>query len=82
MGILAWIVIGGLSGWLASIIVRRKGMGCILDIVAGIIGALIGGLIFSYFGSKGITGFNIWSFFVAFVGAVIILGIISLFRKR
>lgn len=82
MGILAWIVLGGLAGWLASIITKNNAnMGLLLNIVVGIVGALIGGFVVSFFGGTGITGFNLWSIFVAFLGAVILLAIINLFRR-
>lgn len=74
MNILGWIVLGGAAGWLASLIAGVGArMGCLLNIAAGIVGALVGGLLFNWAGSKGITGFNWWSFFVAFVGAVVLL---------
>jgi len=83
MGIIAWIVLGALAGWLASIITKNNAsMGLIKNIVVGILGAMIGGFVFSFFGGTGITGFNLWSVFVAFVGAAILLIIINLFTKR
>jgi len=83
MGIIAWIVLGALAGWLASIITKNNAsMGLIKNIVVGILGAMIGGFVFSFFGGTGITGFNLWSVFVAFVGAAILLIIINLFTRR
>jgi uncharacterized membrane protein YeaQ/YmgE (transglycosylase-associated protein family) len=76
MGILAWIVLGLIAGVLASAVMRGGGFGIIGDIIVGVIGALIGGFIFSLFGSTGVTGFNIWSLFVAFVGACILIAIL------
>ncbi|MGV8906374.1 MAG: GlsB/YeaQ/YmgE family stress response membrane protein [Acetobacterium sp.] len=82
MGILAWIILGGLAGWLASIITKNNAnMGLLKNIVVGILGAMIGGFVVSFFGGSGITGFNLWSIFVAFVGAVILLSIINLVTK-
>lgn len=78
MGILAWIIIGGLAGWLASVMVEGGGMGVLGDIIVGIVGAFLGGLVFSALGNTGVTGFNLWSFFVALVGAVVLLGIVRL----
>src|SRR3982751_656226 len=80
MGWLAWIIVGAIAGWLASIVMRTNAQqGLLLDIVVGIIGALIGGVLFNALGVSGVTGFNVWSLFVAFVGAVILLGLLRLF---
>ena len=73
MSILAWIVLGLISGFVASKIVNRQGAGCLLDIVLGIVGAFVGGIIFTGIGGQGVTGFNLWSMFVAIVGAVVVL---------
>jgi uncharacterized membrane protein YeaQ/YmgE (transglycosylase-associated protein family) len=72
MGLLAWIVVGLIAGWLASQVVASR-YGMIGDTVIGMVGALLGGFLFEQFGSTGTTGFNIWSVFVAFVGAVVLL---------
>ena len=83
MGILSWIVLGGIAGWLASIITKRNDqMGCITNIIAGIIGAAVGGWVFSLFGGQGVTGFNLPSLLVAFVGAVIVLAVLNLIMGR
>lgn len=83
MGILSWIVLGGIAGWLASIITKRNNrMGCISNIVAGVIGAAVGGWVFSLFGGAGVTGFNLPSLLVAFVGAVILLAVFNLIFGR
>lgn len=72
--IITWIVVGGLAGWVASMIVgTNKGQGMLGNIVVGIVGALVGGLLFGLLGGSGFTGFNIWSFLVALVGAVVVL---------
>jgi uncharacterized membrane protein YeaQ/YmgE (transglycosylase-associated protein family) len=83
MGIVSWIVLGGIAGWLASLITKRNDqMGCITNIIAGIVGAAVGGWVFSLFGGQGVTGFNLPSLLVAFVGAVIVLGVVNfIFRK-
>jgi uncharacterized membrane protein YeaQ/YmgE (transglycosylase-associated protein family) len=73
MSILGWIVLGLISGFVASKIVNRQGAGCLLDIVLGIVGAFVGGIIFTGIGGQGVTGFNLWSMFVAIVGAVVVL---------
>jgi uncharacterized membrane protein YeaQ/YmgE (transglycosylase-associated protein family) len=83
MGIISWIVLGGIAGWLASIITKRNDqMGCITNIIAGIVGAAVGGWVFSLFGGQGVTGFNLPSLGIAFVGAVIVLAIVNLIFGR
>lgn len=86
LNIIVWIIVGGIAGWLASLVVRGAGLGILGDIVVGIVGALIGGFIMSaFFGASGFSGFNIWSLIVAFIGAVILLLIVKLFtggRRR
>lgn len=80
---LAWIILGGLAGWVASIITKdNKRMGLLLNIIVGILGALAGNFLLPLFGVKGLTGFNIYSFLVALGGAVVILLILKLFRGR
>jgi uncharacterized membrane protein YeaQ/YmgE (transglycosylase-associated protein family) len=85
MGWISWIILGGIAGWLASIIMKRNDqMGCISNIVAGIVGAVVGGWVFSLFGGPTVTGLNLTSLLVAVVGAVIVLAIYNLLfgRKR
>ncbi len=82
MSIIGWIVLGGLAGWLASIITGRNDrMGCIANIIVGIIGAFIGGWLVSLIGGTGVTGFNLASFVVAVVGAVVLLVIVGFIRR-
>lgn len=82
MSFLAWLVVGLVAGFLASKVVNRTGSGIIMDIVLGVVGAFVGGFIFNYFGHSAPTGINIYSIFVAFVGAVIVLVIWhALFRR-
>jgi uncharacterized membrane protein YeaQ/YmgE (transglycosylase-associated protein family) len=73
MSILGWIVLGLIAGFIASWIVNKRGMGCLLNVVFGIIGAFVGGFMFSRMGGAGVTGFNLWSMFVAIIGAVVVL---------
>jgi uncharacterized membrane protein YeaQ/YmgE (transglycosylase-associated protein family) len=73
MSIIGWIVLGLIAGWIGSHIVDNGGKGPILDMVLGIIGALVGGAIFSALGAVPVTGFNLWSLFVAVVGSVVVL---------
>lgn len=73
MSIVSWIILGLVAGFIASKIVDRSGQGLWLDIALGIIGALVGGFLFSNFFGAGITGLDLWSMIVAIVGAVIVL---------
>jgi len=73
MSILAWIVLGGIAGWIGSLIVNKSGEGLLRDILLGIVGAFIGGWAFTAAGFTGVTGLNLWSLLVAVVGAVIFL---------
>ena len=83
LGILGWIVLGGLAGWLASLITgRSRRQGCLMDIVVGIVGALIGGFLFNAVAGVGVTGFNAWSLLVAVIGAVILIWVVGLIRGR
>lgn len=82
MGIIGWIILGGLAGWIASMIQKTDGqMGILANIVVGVVGAFIGGFVFSLFGGEGVTGFNIYSFLVALVGAVILLWLVKMARR-
>jgi uncharacterized membrane protein YeaQ/YmgE (transglycosylase-associated protein family) len=83
MSILAWIILGLIAGFIGSKIVNKSGEGIILDIVLGVVGAFLGGFLFSLFGAQGVTGLNLWSLFVAVIGAVVILLLYhALFRRR
>jgi uncharacterized membrane protein YeaQ/YmgE (transglycosylase-associated protein family) len=73
MGIISWIILGLIAGFIGSKIVDQQGQGFWLNIALGILGALVGGFLFSLFGSTGVTGLNIWSIIVAIVGAVVVL---------
>ncbi len=82
MGWLAWIIIGAIAGWLASIVMgTNRSQGLLMDVIVGIIGAFIGGFLFNLIGAPGATGFNVWSLFVAFIGAVVLLAILRLFSR-
>jgi uncharacterized membrane protein YeaQ/YmgE (transglycosylase-associated protein family) len=83
MGFFTWLIVGAIAGWLAGKVMgTNRQQGLLLDIVVGIAGALIGGFLFNQFGAEGTTGFNIWSTFVAFTGAVVLLGVIRLVSGR
>jgi uncharacterized membrane protein YeaQ/YmgE (transglycosylase-associated protein family) len=83
MSFIAWIVLGLVAGFIASKLVNKSGDGMILDILLGIVGAVVGGWLFNAFGMTGVTGINIYSLLVAVVGAVVFLVIYhALFRRR
>jgi uncharacterized membrane protein YeaQ/YmgE (transglycosylase-associated protein family) len=82
MSVIGWLVLGLISGFIASKIVNKSGEGLILDIVLGIVGAFVGGFLFTYLGAAGISGFNLYSMFVAVIGAVVILVLYHLVRGR
>lgn len=73
MSILAWIVLGLIAGFIGSKIVNRSGEGVILDIVLGVIGAVVGGFLFNQFGAAGVSGLNLYSLVVAVIGAIVVL---------
>jgi uncharacterized membrane protein YeaQ/YmgE (transglycosylase-associated protein family) len=73
MSIIGWIFLGLIAGFIASKIVNKQGEGFFLDIVLGIVGAIVGGWLFSLFGAVGVTGFNLYSMFVAVLGAIVVL---------
>jgi uncharacterized membrane protein YeaQ/YmgE (transglycosylase-associated protein family) len=83
MGIIAWLVVGLVAGWIGSMIVNRSGEGPLMDIVLGIVGAFVGGFVFSLLGQGGVSGINIYSIFVAVIGSVVVLVLYhALFRRR
>ena len=83
LGFIGWIVLGGLAGWVASMIMgNNASQGLIGNIVVGIVGGLLGGFIFGLFGGAGVTGFNLWSFLVALVGASVLLFLWRLITGR
>ena len=73
MSILAWIVLGLIAGFIASKIVNRTGSGLVMDLLLGVVGAFVGGYLFTRFGAAGVTGLNLYSILVATVGAAIVL---------
>lgn len=81
MEILSWVILGGLAGWIASMFAKtNESMGIFANIIVGILGALLGGYLFGLFGGDGVTGFNIYSLFVAIIGSFVLLTIIKMFR--
>ena len=82
MGIIAWVILGAISGWIASIIMKKnESMGAMANIVTGIIGAFIGGMVFNFVGAEKVTGLNVYSVLVSVVGACILLWIINKIKK-
>jgi uncharacterized membrane protein YeaQ/YmgE (transglycosylase-associated protein family) len=82
-GVIAWILVGLIGGYLASRMVNKSGEGLVRDIILGIIGGIVGGVIFRVLGGHGVTGFNLWSILVAFIGGVVVLLIYyGMFRQR
>jgi len=73
MSIIGWLVLGLIAGFIASKLYVGTGQGAVLDIVLGIVGAVVGGFLFSFIGAAPVTGFNLYSMFVAIVGAVVVL---------
>ena len=83
MSFVAWIILGLISGFIASKLVNKTGEGLVLDIVLGVVGAFVGGWLFSTFGMAGVTGLNIYSMVVAAIGALVVLVVYhALVRRR
>ncbi len=81
MGYIAWLVLGALAGWIASMLMGKDSeMGAFANITVGIVGAFIGGIIFNLIGASGVTGFNIWSVIVAVIGSCVLLYIVNKLR--
>lgn len=80
MSILIWIIFGALVGWVASMVMKSSG-GLVLDIVVGIVGAVIGGLVMNFFGEGGVGGFTLYSFLVALLGACILIAIVRAIQR-
>jgi uncharacterized membrane protein YeaQ/YmgE (transglycosylase-associated protein family) len=82
MSIIGWILLGLIAGFIGSKIVNQRGQGVLLDIVLGIVGAVVGGFLFSLVGSTGITGFNLWSLIVAVIGSIVVLYVYHAVTRR
>lgn len=81
MGILIWIVFGGLVGWVASLLMHTDNQqGILLNVIVGIVGAVVGGWIMTFFGQSGVSGFNLYSFIVALIGAVVLIFVVKALR--
>jgi uncharacterized membrane protein YeaQ/YmgE (transglycosylase-associated protein family) len=82
MSFIAWIVLGLIAGFVASKVVNKSGEGFLLDIVLGVVGAVVGGYLFQTFGMAGVSGVNLYSILVAVVGAIVVLVIYHAIRRR
>jgi len=81
MSFLAWIILGLLAGFIGSKIVNKRGEGLFLDIILGVIGAFVGGWLFTTFGAHGVTGLNLYSLLVAVIGAIVVLVVFHALRR-
>ena len=81
MSFFAWIVLGLIAGFIGSKLVNKSGEGVLLDIVLGIVGAVIGGWVFNFFGAAGVTGLNLYSLLVAVIGSVLFLVVYHALRR-
>jgi len=81
MSFLAWIVLGLIAGFIGSKLVNKQGEGIILDIILGVVGAVVGGWLFRTFGASGVTGLNLYSLLVAVIGAIVVLLVYHAVRR-
>ena len=82
VNIILWIILGGVAGWIASMLMKRDAqMGAAANIVVGIVGAVLCGFLFNLVGLTGDTGFNLWTLFVAIIGSVVLLFLVDVIRK-
>lgn len=84
MDILIWVILGALAGWIASVVMKTNAsQGMIADVVLGVVGALVGGFLFGMIGQPGVTGFNLYSLFVAVIGSIVLIWLgRMLYRSR
>ncbi|MHB8283803.1 MAG: GlsB/YeaQ/YmgE family stress response membrane protein [Caulobacteraceae bacterium] len=82
MGIIAWLILGLIAGFIGSKLVNKSGEGLVMDIVLGIVGAVVGGFLFNMFGGAGVTGLNIYSLVVAVIGSVVVLVLYHMVIRR
>ncbi len=81
MSVFAWIILGLLAGFIGSKLLNGTGEGLVFDVILGIVGAVVGGWVFSFFGSSGVTGLNVYSLFVAVAGSIVVLLVYHALRK-
>ena len=82
MGVISWIILGLIAGWLAGFFVNKPGTGIFMNIALGVVGAMVGGILFSAATGTGVTGFNIWSIFVSVIGAIVVVWIYNAVAGR
>jgi len=82
VSIIGWIVLGIISGFIGSKVVNNRGEGLLLDMILGIVGAVVGGWLFNTFGMPGVTGFNLYSMLVAVLGAIVVLVLYHAVTRR
>ena len=81
MSFVAWIILGLIAGFIGSKLVNKSGEGIVLDILLGIVGAIVGGWLFTRFGAAGVTGLNLYSILVAVIGSVVVLVVYHMIRR-
>lgn len=82
MSVIAWIILGLIAGFIGSKIVNKTGQGFLMNVVLGIVGAVVGGYLFTFFGASGVTGVNIYSIIVSVVGAVVVIWLYNTVSAR
>lgn len=83
MGIILWIIFGAIAGWIASVVMKTdSNQGTVTDIIMGVIGAIVGGFLLGLVGQSGVTGFNLYSLFVAVIGAIVVIYLGRMLRNR
>lgn len=83
MGIILWIIFGAIAGWIASVVMKTdSSQGTVADIIMGVIGAIVGGFLLGLVGQSGVTGFNLYSLFVAVIGAIVVIYVGRMLRNR
>ncbi len=83
MGLIAWLIMGAVAGWLASVVMKTdNSQGMLMDIILGIFGAVVGGFVLNFFGQPGATGFNVYSLLVSVLGAILLIWVGRMFSQR
>ena len=82
MSLLVWIVFGLIAGFVASKLIKRRGEGIVVDVLLGIVGAMVGGSLFHTFGMRGVSGLDLYSVAVAIIGAAVVLVVYHAISRR